>query len=130
MPSRPKGRVGRNSLATVVVIALVCFLGLTVLLLAVIPLVAILPILLFVGLVIGARTFQVSPKRHAPTVVLAIFGFIHGVQLSFAVSPVVALGYTLMAGICFFFAWLEEAATGSGGWQLPADDGEYDVEIG
>jgi len=65
------GRIG-YSLATGVVIALVSFLGLTALLLAVIPLAAILPILLFIGLVIGAQAFQASPARHAPAVVLAI----------------------------------------------------------
>src|SRR5216684_3872598 len=65
------GRIG-YSLATGVVIGLVCFLGLTALLLAVIPLVAILPILLFIGLVIGAQAFQACPSRHAPAVVLAI----------------------------------------------------------
>ncbi len=65
------GRIG-YSLATGAVIALVCFLGLTALLLAVVPLVAILPILLYIGLVIGAQAFQASPKEHAPAVVLAI----------------------------------------------------------
>jgi AGZA family xanthine/uracil permease-like MFS transporter len=65
------GRVG-YSLATGLVIALVCFLGLTALLLAVIPLVAILPILLYIGLVIGAQAFQATPSNHAPAVVLAI----------------------------------------------------------
>ena len=65
------GRIG-YSLATGVVIGLVCFLGLTALLLAVVPLVAILPILLYIGLVIGAQAFQASPKEHAPAVVLAI----------------------------------------------------------
>ncbi len=65
------GRIG-YSLATGVVMALVCFLGLTALLLAVVPLVAILPILLYIGLVIGAQAFQASPKNHAPAVVLAI----------------------------------------------------------
>jgi AGZA family xanthine/uracil permease-like MFS transporter len=65
------GRIG-YSLATGVCIALVCFLGLTALLLNVIPLVAILPILLFIGLVIGAQAFQASPSSHAPAVVLAI----------------------------------------------------------
>src|SRR5437773_3009074 len=58
------GRIG-YSLATGVVIGVVCFLGLTALLLAVIPLVAILPILLFIGLVIGAQAFQATPSRHA-----------------------------------------------------------------
>jgi adenine/guanine/hypoxanthine permease len=65
------GRIG-YSLATGVVIGVVCFLGLTALLLAVIPLVAILPILLYIGLVIGAQAFQASPSRHAPAIVLAI----------------------------------------------------------
>jgi AGZA family xanthine/uracil permease-like MFS transporter len=188
------GRIG-YSLATGVVIALVSFLGLTALLLAIIPLVAILPILLFIGLVIGAQAFQASPARHAPAVVLAIvpniaawgqtqvdgalaaagtsaaelghealmstgvvyrgmelvgggavlaglilgaiaafiidrqfrwaagyalagailafFGFIHGIQLEFAASPLVALGYVLMAGICFLVGWQQEAATGT-----------------
>ena len=40
--------------------------------LSVIPLVAIIPILLFIGLVIGAQAFQVSPKRHAPAIILAL----------------------------------------------------------
>jgi adenine/guanine/hypoxanthine permease len=65
------GRIG-YSLATGIAIAIVCFLGLTALLLALIPLVAILPILLYIGLVIGAQAFQVSPKNHAPAVVLAL----------------------------------------------------------
>ena len=54
------------------VIGIVCFLGLTALLLAVIPLVAILPILLYIGLVIGAQAFQATPARHAPAIILAI----------------------------------------------------------
>ncbi len=65
------GRIG-YSLATGVVIALVCFLGLTALLLAVVPLVVIVPILLYIGLVIGAQSFQAVPSAHAPAVVLAI----------------------------------------------------------
>ena len=65
------GRIG-YSLATGVAIALVCFLGLTALLLALIPLVAILPILLYIGLVIGAQAFQATPTKHAPAVVLAL----------------------------------------------------------
>lgn len=65
------GRIG-YSVATGCVISVVCFLGLTALLLAVIPLVAILPILLYIGLVIGAQAFQAVPARHAPAVVLAL----------------------------------------------------------
>jgi AGZA family xanthine/uracil permease-like MFS transporter len=179
------GRIG-YSLATGIAIAIVCFLGLTALLLAVIPLVAILPILLYIGLVIGAQAFQATPKSHAPAVVLALipniaewaktqidgalaaagtsaaqlgaaklaatgvlyrgleslgggsvlagmilgaiavfiidrrlrsaavwafagailafFGLIHGPQLGWSVSPLVALGYALFGAICLALA--------------------------
>jgi AGZA family xanthine/uracil permease-like MFS transporter len=183
------GRIG-YSLATGVVIALVCFLGLTALLLAVVPLVAILPILLYIGLVIGAQAFQAVPAKHAPAVVLAIipniaawgqtqidgalnaagtsasqlgmaklgatgvvyhgmellgggavlaglmlgaiaafiidrefmkatayslvaavlsfFGFIHGAQLAWMASPMVAVGYVLLGAICLSVAMSEQ----------------------
>jgi AGZA family xanthine/uracil permease-like MFS transporter len=65
------GRIG-YSFATGIVAALMCFLGLTALLLAVVPLVAILPILLYIGLVIGAQAFESTPPRHAPAVILAM----------------------------------------------------------
>lgn len=186
------GRIG-YSLATGVVIALVCFLGLTALLLAVVPLVAILPILLYIGLVIGAQAFQAVPSRHAPAVVLALipniaawgqtqidgalaaagtsaaklgmarlmdtgvvyqgmvllgggavlaglmlgaiatfiidrefmkasgyalaaailsfFGFIHGAQLAWAASPLVALGYTMLGAICLAAALRQQPRT-------------------
>src|SRR5271168_4756091 len=65
------GRIG-YSMATGFCIGICCFLGLTALLLAVIPLVAILPILLYIGLVIGAQAFQATPPRHAPAIILAI----------------------------------------------------------
>jgi AGZA family xanthine/uracil permease-like MFS transporter len=189
------GRIG-YSLATGVVIALVCFLGLTALLLAVVPLVAILPILLYIGLVIGAQAFQAVPAKHAPAVVLAIipniaawgqtqidgalnaagtsaaqlgmgklmdtgvvyqgmqllgggavlaglmlgaiavfiidrefmkaaayalvaavlsfFGFIHGAQLAWMASPMVAVGYVLLGVICLSVALSEQQAGKAG----------------
>ncbi|CAO5180850.1 adenine/guanine/hypoxanthine permease [Frankia sp. AiPs1] len=65
------GRTG-YSLATGVVIALLCFGGLFGLLNAVLPLPAIVPILLYIGLLIGAQAFQVSPKAHGAAVIAAI----------------------------------------------------------
>ena len=65
------GRIG-YSLLTGIVVALIAFLGLAALLLAVIPIQALVPILLFIGLVIGAQAFQASPARHAPAAILAI----------------------------------------------------------
>ncbi len=69
-----KAAGGRTSysLASGVVIALMCFLGLFGLLGALLPLPAIVPILLYIGLLIGAQAFQETPKRHAVAVVIAI----------------------------------------------------------
>jgi AGZA family xanthine/uracil permease-like MFS transporter len=65
------GRIG-YSLATGIVISLICLLGLVGLFLAVIPRAALFPILLFIGLVIGAQAFQTSKAKYAPAIVLAI----------------------------------------------------------
>ncbi len=65
------GRIG-YSLATGILVAIVCFGGLVSLLLAIIPIQALYPILLFIGLVIGAQAFQTTPARHAPAIVLAL----------------------------------------------------------
>jgi adenine/guanine/hypoxanthine permease len=69
-----KAAGGRTSysLASGVVIALFCFLGMFALLGALLPLPAIVPILLYIGLLIGAQAFQATPKRHAVAVVFAI----------------------------------------------------------
>jgi AGZA family xanthine/uracil permease-like MFS transporter len=64
------GRTG-YSMATGVVIALLCFLGMFGLLGAVFPLPAIVPILLYIGLLIGAQAFQHTPRAHAAAVVAA-----------------------------------------------------------
>lgn len=65
------GRIG-YSLATGIVIAVICFLGLAGLFLAVIPRAALFPILLFIGLVIGSQAFQTSKAKYAPAIVLAL----------------------------------------------------------
>jgi AGZA family xanthine/uracil permease-like MFS transporter len=65
------GRTG-YSMATGVVIALLCFLGLFGLLGAVLPMPAIVPILLYIGLLIGAQAFQHTPRAQAAAVVAAL----------------------------------------------------------
>jgi len=60
------------SLASGVVIGLLCFLGLFGVLAALLPVPAIVPILLFIGLLIGAQAFQAVPKLHAVAVVAAL----------------------------------------------------------
>lgn len=65
------------------------------------------------GLIIGA--IAVFLLDHKPKVaaayalagaILSYFGFIHGPQVGFGVSPLVALGYLLMAALCFAFHYL------------------------
>ncbi|MBU2669455.1 regulator [Actinoplanes bogorensis] len=65
------GRTG-YSMATGIVIALLCFFGLFGLLGAIFPTAAIVPILLYIGLLIGAQAFQASPRAHAAAVVAAL----------------------------------------------------------
>ncbi len=113
------GRIG-YSLATGVAIALVCFLGLTALLLALIPLVAILPILLYIGLVIGAQAFQASPSKHAPAVVLALIPNIAewaktqiDGALAAAGTSAAAVGMGKLAGTGVLYSGLESLGGGS-----------------
>jgi AGZA family xanthine/uracil permease-like MFS transporter len=65
------GRTG-YSMATGVVIALLCFTGMFGLLGAIFPTQAIVPILLYIGLLIGAQAFQATPRAHAAAVVAAL----------------------------------------------------------
>ncbi len=65
------GRTG-YSMATGIVIALLCFFGLFGLLGAIFPLPAIVPILLYIGLLIGAQAFQFTPRAHAAAIIAAL----------------------------------------------------------
>jgi AGZA family xanthine/uracil permease-like MFS transporter len=64
------GRVS-YSLASGVVIFVLCFVGLFPLLAAVLPIPAIVPVLLFIGLVIGSQAYAVVPRAHFAAIVLA-----------------------------------------------------------
>jgi AGZA family xanthine/uracil permease-like MFS transporter len=65
------GRIG-YSMATGVMVILLCWFGTISLMLAFIPTVAILPILLYIGMLMGAQAFQEVPKSHAPAVVISL----------------------------------------------------------
>jgi AGZA family xanthine/uracil permease-like MFS transporter len=65
------GRIG-YSLATGVLIFILCVVGLFPLLGALLPVPAIVPILLYIGLIIGAQAFRAVPKAHYVAVVLAV----------------------------------------------------------
>ena len=65
------GRTG-YSMASGIVIAVLCFSGMFGLLGALLPIPAIVPILLYIGLLIGAQAFQAVPRAHAAAVMIAI----------------------------------------------------------
>ena len=65
------GRIS-YSLASGVLIFLLCAVGLFPLLAAVLPIPAIVPVLLFIGLVIGSQAYRVVPKAHFAAIVLAM----------------------------------------------------------
>ena len=69
-----KAAGGRTSysMASGIVIAVLCFTGMFGLLGAVLPLPAIVPILLYIGLLIGAQAFQAVPRAHEAAVMIAI----------------------------------------------------------
>jgi AGZA family xanthine/uracil permease-like MFS transporter len=65
------GRIG-YSVATGVMVILLCWLGIASVMLELIPVVSILPILLYIGMLMGSQAFSEAPHRHAPAVVLAL----------------------------------------------------------
>lgn len=65
------GRIG-YSLATGVVVAVVCFTGLVGTFLAIFPMQALVPVLLYIGMVMGAQAFDVSPRRYSPALIIAM----------------------------------------------------------
>src|SRR6201994_66920 len=65
------GRTGYSA-ATGVLMLVLTWLGVVAVLMALVPSVALLPILLYIGMLIGAQSFQETPGRHAPAIVLAL----------------------------------------------------------
>src|SRR4029077_10709763 len=65
------GRIGYSA-ATGVMVIILAWLGIISVLVNLIPVVAISPILLYIGMLIGAQSFQETPKSHAPAIVLAL----------------------------------------------------------
>jgi AGZA family xanthine/uracil permease-like MFS transporter len=65
------GRIGYSAATGVSVIVLAWF-GIIAVMSSVIPVVAISPILLYIGMLIGAQSFQETPRSHAPAIILAL----------------------------------------------------------
>jgi AGZA family xanthine/uracil permease-like MFS transporter len=69
------------------------------------------------GLMLGAiaafiieREFMNAAAYALVAAVLSFFGFIHGTQLAWMASPMVALGYVLLGAICLAVGLSEERA--------------------
>jgi AGZA family xanthine/uracil permease-like MFS transporter len=65
------GRIGYSA-ATGLMVLVLSWFGVIALMVSLIPTVAISPILLYIGMLIGAQSFQETPKSHAPAIVLAL----------------------------------------------------------
>ena len=113
------GRIGYSA-ATGLAVLVLTFLGITAVLLALIPLVAISPILLYIGMLIGAQAFQEVPHRHAPAVVLAFVPhlaawaktLIDG-ALGAAGTSAAAVGFDKLAGLGVLYPGLEVLGEGA-----------------
>jgi AGZA family xanthine/uracil permease-like MFS transporter len=65
------GRIGYSAATGCMVIVLAWF-GIISVMVSLVPVVAISPILLYIGMLIGAQSFQETPKSHAPAIVLSL----------------------------------------------------------
>ena len=72
------GRIGYSA-ATGVMVILLSWLGVISVMVSLVPVVAISPILLYIGMLIGAQSFQETPKSHAPAIILALIAAPGGV---------------------------------------------------
>jgi AGZA family xanthine/uracil permease-like MFS transporter len=65
------GRIGYSA-ATGIAVVLLSWFGIISVMSSLIPVVAISPILLYIGMLIGAQSFQETPRSHAPAIILAL----------------------------------------------------------
>src|SRR6476619_385823 len=65
------GRIGYSA-ATGIMVILLSWLGVISVMVSLVPVVAISPILLYIAMLIGAQSFQETPKSHAPAIILAL----------------------------------------------------------
>ncbi|HEX8345060.1 MAG TPA: regulator [Actinoplanes sp.] len=113
------GRTG-YSMATGVIIALLCFFGMFGLLGTLFPTAAIVPILLYIGLLIGAQAFQATPRAHAAAVVAALIpniaswatGLIDN-SLAAAGTSAVVVGTDALAGAGVVYDGLKTLGSGA-----------------
>jgi AGZA family xanthine/uracil permease-like MFS transporter len=122
------GRIGYSAATGVAVLALT-WLGITSVLLDLVPVVAIAPILLYIGMLIGAQAFQESPRHHAPAIILAFVPHLAAwakVQIDGALgaagTSAAAIGFDKLAQVGVLYPGLAKLGEGAilSGLVLPA----------
>jgi AGZA family xanthine/uracil permease-like MFS transporter len=113
------GRIGYSAATGVAVLALT-WLGITSVLLDLVPVVAIAPILLYIGMLIGAQAFQESPRHHAPAIILAFVPHLAAwakVQIDGALgaagTSAAAIGYDKLAQVGVLYPGLAKLGEGA-----------------
>ena len=114
------GRIG-YSVATGVMVIVLCWLGTVSVMLALVPVVSILPILLYIGMLMGSQAFSESPHRHAPAVVVALVPHLAAWAATLIKGSLAAAGVTTisaelvgkMAGEGVLFHGLEVVGKGA-----------------
>jgi adenine/guanine/hypoxanthine permease len=113
------GRIGYSAATGIMVIILAWF-GIISVLLAIVPVVAISPILLYIGMLIGAQSFQTTPKTHAPAVVVSLMPHLAAWcktlmdgALAAAGTTAAAIGFAKLGGFGVLYAGLQTLGGGS-----------------
>jgi adenine/guanine/hypoxanthine permease len=113
------GRIGYSAATGVVVLVLAWF-GIISVMVSLIPVVAISPILLYIGMLIGAQSFQETPKKHAPAIILALMPHLAAwgkllidSSLGAAGTSAAALGMDKLGQVGVLYHGLEVLAGGS-----------------
>jgi AGZA family xanthine/uracil permease-like MFS transporter len=113
------GRIGYSA-ATGIMVIILSWFGIISVLLAIVPVVAISPILLYIGMLIGAQSFQTTPKTHAPAVVLSLMPHLAAWcktlmdgALAAAGTTAAAIGFAKLGGFGVLYAGLQTLGGGS-----------------
>jgi AGZA family xanthine/uracil permease-like MFS transporter len=113
------GRIGYSA-ATGVTVIVLAWLGVISVVMALVPVVAISPILLYIGMLIGAQSFQETPRSHAPAIVLALTPHLAAWaklqidnSLALAGTTATAIGVDKFSGVGVFYRGMSVMGGGS-----------------
>jgi AGZA family xanthine/uracil permease-like MFS transporter len=113
------GRIGYSA-ATGLTVIVLAWLGVISVVMALVPVVAISPILLYIGMLIGAQSFQETPKSHAPAIVLSLTPHLAAWaklqidnSLTLAGTSAAAIGVDRFSGVGVFYRGMSVMGGGS-----------------